>query len=589
MTAATAAAPRSTLAEALRRHWRLVGVAAVGIAPFGPSILAMDDFLLADNALGYVPFMVPAAILVFWLKSRRPHPPQTRDVVLDCFFALPLLFGVAFILVVTPSSMSWYFWLNRVDLLALPLLVTAAAIIFLGYQQVLHAWAAFFLLFFVWPYPIVQLQQELVDPFVSATVWFAERGVDFLALPYEAGAGSFVSTHLPADENYELVIGSVCSGTSIFIGFLLFGLVVQTLTQGTFRARSSWLGLGLLLAVLFNFIRVLVLLAVASQADLDLALDVVHPVLGLALFGVLLVLMLLLLRPLGLRWNIDRSGEHVLWQPTKGGGTPLRMLYGFVAGFAILTGVLDVQAVDYSFLGTGDGAPEIDVTSEQAILPQVPGWRLEHRAQVAWTDLFGADSRGDIFLYEHNEALTGVIVQTIVVSRRSTLDRYTIEQCVQFHGRKIEHLEYIALPYGVTGVLVHDTYNGIPSSSLYWQLPVRVGDELHHVRIALLLDPEEPSAPPLLDGPPVSTSLAGAVGIALANQLDTEYRGSDTLRREVDRQLLELGAQVIDQMVRTGGPAALLDAIETADAGAAAGEGTPEAGASQAATSTPAP
>ena len=174
---------------ALARRWRLLALIVVGFGPFVPSLLAMRDFLLADNALGFVPFMLPFAAYLFWVHGHDTKPPATRDVLLDVFFSAPLLLGAFFVLAVTPARLSWYFWLDRVDLLAFALFVSGAAVVFLGYQQVLRVWPAVVALFLGWPYFVVWVQNQIAGPFVTASAWIADRLVGFLSLPYAFDPG----------------------------------------------------------------------------------------------------------------------------------------------------------------------------------------------------------------------------------------------------------------------------------------------------------------------------------------------------------------------------------------------------------------
>lgn len=511
----------------------------------------MRSFLLADNALGFIPFLLPLSAYLFWLRAHGEQPPSKRDVLLDAFFAAPCVVAALFVLAVTPSRLSWYFWLYRMDLLALPFAVLAAGFVFLGYQQVLRAWSAFALLFLVWPYPVVRLQQELGDPFVRGTVWAAERAIAFLRLPYSASAeveGGFTSTHLPPEQAFEVIIGQVCSGTAAFIGFLLAGVAVCLLCNGSWGARARWLGLGLLLAYVSNLLRVVVLMTVAVHAGEGFAFDVVHPVLGLALFALLILVMLLLLRPFGLRLQLRPRGRRLAWEPSTGGGRPLRVAYGAVACAAVLLAVLVSDAQAYSFVGLGNGVPAIDVTSERAILPQVSGWQLAYLDRVGWTDLFGRRSRGELFAYRFPEG-PGVVVQVIVADDKATLDRYPIEQCILFHRGKIEALERIALPHGITGVLIHDRVEGVPSSTLYWQLPVRVGEEVFHARVALLLDVEERTKQVDTSALPAARTLASRFGAAVGTRLDGRAGAGGDPRAHVDLELLELASLVIEAMV----------------------------------------
>jgi len=152
----------------------------------------MSDFLLADNALGFTPFALVAAIYLFWRSAHFEGVLRPRDVIVDLFFIVPLVFVACFILFVLPGSMSWYFWLNRMDLAAMVPWTVAVAIVFLGYQQMLRTWPAWLMLTFAWPYPAVWLQRILADPLVAATGWVGRAATDFARLPYEVGEGGTV-------------------------------------------------------------------------------------------------------------------------------------------------------------------------------------------------------------------------------------------------------------------------------------------------------------------------------------------------------------------------------------------------------------
>lgn len=73
----------------------------------------MRQFLLADNALGFVPLV---SAYLFWQRSHMTSNPEKRDLLLDVFFFAPRAVATVFILYVVPSQLSWYYWLNRVDL-----------------------------------------------------------------------------------------------------------------------------------------------------------------------------------------------------------------------------------------------------------------------------------------------------------------------------------------------------------------------------------------------------------------------------------------------------------------------------------------
>ncbi len=557
MTVAAVEPP--TLPSPLRRHWRLFALAVVGVLPFAPSLVAMRQFLLADTALGFVPFVPLISAYLFWQRAHMSSAPEKRDLLLDIFFGAPLGVAAVFILYIVPSQLSWYYWLNRVDLLAFPIWMLACAFVFLGYQQVLRTWPAWVFLFLVWPYPMVRLQVVATQPLVDATTWLATRLSTFLALPYEVAGTAFTRTGLPEGEQVTLVVGQLCSGTSTMGGLLLGGTAIMLLSHGRVMSRIRWVALGVALAFVANAVRVVALLLAATQ-DVDFAVNVLHPVLGIVLFLLTLGVMMLLLKPFGLRFAPAPAGRYLAWAPVEGGGRLLKVLWVGAPLLAVGIGVGVVGAQQYDFIGLGGGAPEVAIETEKAIIPPVEGWQLAHVTQIGWTDLFGKQSRGDVFTYTKpgvGEAPGApfVLVQSIIAESKTSLDRYTLEQCIDFHRRKLEGRQSVPLGYGVTGVILHEVYDGIPSSTLYFVFPVSVQGELRHARIALFGDIEAPTW--VTEEPPSGAAgsvLAGKVGLVLDNALDG-LPGSTPERAQVDRGLIDLGVRIVDIMVTTGGPA----------------------------------
>ncbi len=558
MTAAATTAERPARASLLHRHWRLAALLVIGIAPFAQSLAAMRQFLLADNALGFVPFVPLVSAYLFWQRAHMPSPPGKRDLLLDVFFFAPLAVGAVFILYIVPSQLSWYYWLNRVDLLAFPIWMLACAFLFLGYQQVLKTWPAWVFLFLVWPYPMVRLQVNATQPLVDATTWLAARLSRFLALPYDVSGTAFTRNNLPEEEQITLIVGQLCSGTSLMGGVLLGGTAMMLLSRGRVMSRIKWVALGVALAFLANAVRVVALLLAATQ-DVAFAVNTLHPVLGVVLFILTLGVMLLLLRPFGLRFSPEPVGRALVWLPAEGGGRILRALWVVAPAMALIVGVGVAGAQQYDFLGIGDGAPQISIQSEKTILPAVEGWQLDHVTSISWADLFGRQSRGDVFLY--TEPGSGeapgkpwILVQSVIAETKSSLDRYTLEQCIDFHRRKLEGRQAVPLGHGVTGVILHEIYDGVPSSTLYFIFPVSVEGELRHARIALFGDVDAPTwvtaEAPRGDA---SSALSSRIGLVLDNALDG-LPGNTTERGQVDRGLIDMGSRIVDLMVTTGGP-----------------------------------
>ncbi len=566
MSASTVPAARPWPLAAARRHWRLLAVLTLGLGPFVPSIVAMQDFLLADNALGFTPFALVAAVYLFWVRAHHVDGPKSRDILVDSFFIGPLVGVTLFILFVVPASQSWYFWLNRMDLAALAPWAMAVGFAFLGYQQVLRTWPAWVMLAFAWPYPAVQLQGMLSDVFVPITAQAGRFVAEFAHLSYSPSDDPqvFTSTHLPEGENFTLVVGQLCSGTSTTIGFLIVGGALMLMTRGTAGARVRWLLTGVALAFVSNLVRVSALLIAATEVSREFAVDTLHPILGLILFAFTVLLMLLLMGPFHLRFDPVPHGRRLAWEPAPGGGKALRFAWVLVLAAALGAGAGVTQAQELDFIGIGDGAPAVSVASERGIVPEVPGWELVHETEISWTDLFGRTSRGDVFSYVQPGYIGGMArigVQTVVTEDKETLDRYTLEQCIEFHNRDLAARRAVDLGYGLTGYVLHDTFEDVDGAILYWVMPVNVDGEVRHARIALFGDEVDPSS---YDGLDMGAGRASAAAVRLGQAIESAMDGlpdgvDDPVRDRIDRDLTALAVTMIDTMIQTGGPAEFLD------------------------------
>src|SRR5690606_27528289 len=98
-------------------------------------------------------------------------------------------------------------------------------------------------------------------------------------------------------------------------------------------------------------LRVVVLLTLATTVSREFAVEQVHPILGLLLFLGVVFVMLLLLRPFGLRFDPIARGRHVVWEPAPGWWRGFVALGGVMALGALAVGNSVVQAQELNFIG----------------------------------------------------------------------------------------------------------------------------------------------------------------------------------------------------------------------------------------------
>ena len=76
------------------------------------------------------------------------------------------------------------------------------------------------------------------------------------------------------------------------IGLAVIGLPLAVLGRGTWKARGVWLAMGLLLSWCANVVRLLIIAVTATLFGPDVALNTLHPFLGLILFAMSFALLL---------------------------------------------------------------------------------------------------------------------------------------------------------------------------------------------------------------------------------------------------------------------------------------------------------
>ena len=279
---------------------------------------------LADLAL--VPFL--AALLLVAAYRRHPHVVDLRLARIDVILAVVLHFVALALLVAGPVIWSKYFWATRLDLLTLPLFVAAAVMLLFGTRALIRFGFALTFLLLVWPLPYHALIERTLGFFTAITTWAATTlaGPLGLAQPDPATEGLFMVEH--NGEQFSVLVGSACSGVNTLVGFLVVGVFGLYFVRGAASRRLLWLVVGAALVWSFNVVRILGILAVGKSYGERAAFEVLHPVAGLLALNAAALVLVLLMRPFGLRWRRAVEVDSPLAEPgePQERATPTRFL-----------------------------------------------------------------------------------------------------------------------------------------------------------------------------------------------------------------------------------------------------------------------
>ncbi len=474
-------------------YWPLFWVILFVFAAAWYSLLQLGSFAASDTPLAFVAIIPLFALYLLIHEGRAPAASRERsDPFVDGFIFL-LIFIVCFVLVFfLPAQLSWYFWLQRLDLLVVPIFATGVVVFFWGLGGVAVLRKGLVYLLLIWPYPLIFLQQVIAPSLSIISAAFGAVVVRSLMLPIAIAANDptrFVST---GPERFTIIISDACSGINAMIGFFVVGVPLVLTWHGRRSNKIGWLATGVFAAFISNLLRVGILLYLSANVGIDFALGTVHPVLGIVLFVGVFAGMLWLAGSFHLSYK-TRSAVSIRESQLAARPEGYIARVGVAGIAALVLAVGQVSLGQFGPLAPGS-VPVTSANEASALLPDLPGWSRELREEINWENLFGRGSQSRVFTYRSGEA--SVVVQFVATRDKGSLDTYSLEQCDVFHGDQVAGVSTVNLGHGISARLVESKFNPgdgraiLNANTLYWLMPVMVGKQEYHARIALLADTE---------------------------------------------------------------------------------------------------
>ncbi len=498
---AIAIRPPAGGAGELRRRWehrsprarttlRLGALLAATTAAYHYSLLSLLQSLSLETPLAYVGLVPVMALLLAGLRARPlKAEPLIHDRQVDYIVGIPLLTAALAINVLMPRRLSTMFWVWRIDLFTLPFFVAGAVALLFGVRVMWRQRLAISFLMLAWPLPYSVLLLRYLTKFTSGTLGGLRLALKVIhvATPLPSADGSlFQVAH--AGRSFPISVVSACSGVNGMVGFLLVGVAFGAVVRGPRMRKALWLTAGLVLLWLINLGRILFIFWAGKVWGESVAIDVLHPYVGLLTFNVGIVIMLVALRPFGLA---IRGGERIAAAP-KAVGAALRTLAVPKAAAAVLTvallgGVLAVtneNLKSYDLVANALGGARLASFSDRPFAPV--GWGVRQSDRYTWArPFFGEDSTWLRYTYASQlgggGALRSSLPITADVIRTSNLrsfSAYGIEACYRFHGYKLRDVANVSLGGGVSGQALSYANPKLKQdwTIVYWIWPVKVAD-----------------------------------------------------------------------------------------------------------------
>ncbi len=381
----------------------IVLIALVALA-YHYTFVSLARGLALQTPLAYVALAPLIALILAWVGDRRAAsreaPSGLRlDFLLGRTFGLALM-GAAFVVaLLVPLSVR--FWLIRIDLISLPLFVAGAIALVYGPRQVWRLRFPIAFLLLAWPAPYLPLVGEGLQAFTDATIAIVAAIAWVIPIAVPGEEGLFTLQH--AGEPFVLSIGSACAGVNSLVGFLVVGSALLYLVRGPMLRKLAWLAVGLATVWLLNVLRIEAIFVAGTVFGPQAALDVLHPVAGLIVFNIGILLMLGLVSRMGLgfaqlpsRPTASPDRPHSRWTAIP--------LLAVVVG-ALLMASVNASYARYEELAGALGQPRVSAfASEDA---QIPGWSSVLAAEYEQSrQFYGESSTWLRYRYHAGEAAT---------------------------------------------------------------------------------------------------------------------------------------------------------------------------------------
>jgi exosortase len=480
---------------AVARSLPVRAAALVGLVllAYNYSLLTLARALTLQTPLAYLAFVPVIALILGFARLRiEPRSLPIHDRQIDWIVGLGLVAVAGAVLMMAPSSTSSTFWLQRVDLLTLPVFVAGLITLLFGIRR---TWAlkgpiAFLLL--AWPIPYTMFLSDAMGGFTEGTAQLV--GAFTRLAPFAKASATddtlfFVGSGAHA---FTVSVGSACAGVNSFVGFLLIGTALLYVVRGPLLARIAWLAVGLGLVFALNVVRIAAILVMGALFGQAAALDVLHPVAGLIVFTIGVLAMISLVPPFRLRFLTvaPKAGDPA---PEPSPVRRVRPALVVAIGIACVLAATNAAYARYDAISAGLADARLPGFDVRAL--HISGWASRYiDAFPMAKQYFGSSATWDRELFTAADYATlsstrPVYVDVLTTDDPGTFAAFGIEACYRFHGYDITSVTDADVGAGVSAQVI-DYYNpalGSTWSALWWEWPYSDGLRTRYERIVFLM------------------------------------------------------------------------------------------------------
>jgi exosortase/archaeosortase family protein len=476
----------------------LVLVAAVALA-YNYSLETLTRGLGLQTPLAYLA-LVPLIALVLGVVNFRVQPTllPIHDRQLDWIVGLFLIGVAASIDLLLPSAYSADFWLHRIDMLGLPFFTAGMIAILWGVRRLWALrWAVAFL-FLAWPDPYVTLLSAAIGTSTDLALAAVQATLTAVPVAQPLGDGTFLIAH--GNDQFSLAVGSACSGINSFVGFGILGVAFNVIFRGSILRRILWLAAGLLLVGELNVLRIDLIFVAGWAFGEPFALDVLHPVAGIIVFGLGALVMMEIAPFFGLSIPEPPLNETAVPRKRKGqvpsvkhAAWSLRISAPMAVGLvlALLLAVPDASFAHYDSLVDAFGSPTLGAIDPGSLT--IAGWQASTSTSFDQaTSYFGPHATWERVAFTSTDTSasgpSSVYLDVIRTDDAGSLAAYGVEACYNFHGFSQVSTDSANVGAGVDAKVAsfRSPTQATDWSILWWEWPYNAGNQTRYERLVLL-------------------------------------------------------------------------------------------------------
>jgi exosortase len=481
---------------AAARELPLRAAAIVGLVllAYNYSLITLARGLTLQTPLAYLALVPVIALGLAAARLRiEPRSLPIHDRQLDWIVGLGLLGIAAAVLILLPEPTSSTFWLQRIDLLTLPLFVAGLIALLFGVRRVWSLKGPIAFLLLAWPVPYTLFLSGVAGQFTEFTAHLVAAVTRIAPIARPAPGDDTLFVVGSGVQAFTVSIGSACAGVNSFVGFLLIGTALLFIVRGPAIRRAAWLSVGLGLIFGLNVVRIIAILAVGAKLGQDAALDILHPFAGLLVFNVGVVAMVALVPRFGLRFigPSDRPGPS-----DPGASNPVRRVRPALVVALCLAGILAVTNAAfarYDAISSGLADARLGTFDVRAL--RLPGWESKFIAAFPQArQYFGSAATWDRISYWSTSgaqltSTRSVYLDVITTDDPGSLADYGLQECNRFHGYRIASVTTVDIGAGVHSQIIDyvNTKVGADWSALWWEWPYQSDGRTRFERVVILL------------------------------------------------------------------------------------------------------